>query len=400
MGVDQPLAAIAFGLRQLGIVDRAGQVAGSLGRRRLIGTGVDHKQHVTGFHLLAVLETDLGDTAGNLGTDLGRVDRIDAAGKLGKGLDRLGLQGGHSHGCRRRGCRGGRLGAGMPGGIAAANQEKDCRAHQLAAQPFGRPIGLLADEALGLGKIEMRHGKPRISVMIDTDIRLDFPRQANYITNHTKKGNPMRTGRPRSFCKDEALDRAMTVFWRQGYEGASLSDLTKAMGINPPSLYACFGSKEGLFKAVLEHYDQRRAKFLAEVLAAPTAAAAAETFLMGVAAYVADTGGNDPPGCLTLQGGLSCCDKVIPDSLARNRAEKETMLRKRFEEAKKSGDLPKNSDPAALARYLMVMANGICVQAAAGASQKELKEVASIALANWPAMVRAASKKSRAKEPA
>ena len=69
----------------------------------------------------------------------------------------------------------------------------------------------------------------------------------------------MRTGRPRSFCKDEALDRAMTVYWRQGYEGASMADLTKAIGINPPSLYACFGSKEGLFKAVLERYDLRRA---------------------------------------------------------------------------------------------------------------------------------------------
>ena len=62
----------------------------------------------------------------------------------------------------------------------------------------------------------------------------------------------MRTGRPRSFCTDTALDRAMTVFWRKGYEGASLVDLTEAMGINSPSLYAAFGNKEGLFRAVLE----------------------------------------------------------------------------------------------------------------------------------------------------
>ena len=82
----------------------------------------------------------------------------------------------------------------------------------------------------------------------------------------------MRTGRPRSFCKDEALDKAMTVFWRQGYEGASVADLTKAMGISSPSLYACFGSKEGLFKTVLEHYDQRRETFMASVLEAPSAA--------------------------------------------------------------------------------------------------------------------------------
>src|SRR5258708_33535804 len=110
----------------------------------------------------------------------------------------------------------------------------------------------------------------------------DFPGQGNYIPIHTKKGNPkrnlkVRTGRPRCFCKEEALDKAMTVFWRQGYEGASLSDLTKAMGINSPSLYACFGSKEGLFKAVLERYDQRREIFMTGVLASPTAAAVAES---------------------------------------------------------------------------------------------------------------------------
>jgi len=192
----------------------------------------------------------------------------------------------------------------------------------------------------------------------------------------------------------------MTIFWRHGYEGASLSDLTKAMGINSPSLYACFGSKEGLFKAVLERYDQRREIFMTGVLAAPTAASVAEAFLMGVAAFAADTSGRNPPGCLMLQGGLSCGDTVIPDTLARHRAEKEAMLRTRFEQARKSGDLPKSSDPAALARYVMVMSNGICVQAAAGASEHELKEVAAIALTNWPATVAAVAKKTRAKEPA
>ena len=93
-------------------------------------------------------------------------------------------------------------------------------------------------------------------------------------------------------------------------------------------------------------------------------------------------------------------DNVIPETLARHRAEKEVMLRTRFEQARKNGDLPKTSDPAALARYLMVMANGICVQAAAGATLKELREVAAIALTNWPAMIASGAKKSRTKEPA
>lgn len=192
----------------------------------------------------------------------------------------------------------------------------------------------------------------------------------------------MRTGRPRSFCKDEAIDRAITVFWRNGYEGASLASLTEAMGINAPSLYACFGSKEGLFKAVLERYDQRRTAFMEGVLAAPNSTAVAACFLNGVAEFAAS--GATPPGCLMLQAGLSGGDNRVPTLLAGHRAEKESMLRTRFEAAKKSGDLAKNSDAAALARYLIVMSNGIMVQAAAGATAKQLREVAALALAGWP----------------
>ena len=122
----------------------------------------------------------------------------------------------------------------------------------------------------------------------------------------------MRTGRPRSFCKEEALDKAMTVFWRQGYEGASMADLTKAMAINPPSLYACFGSKEGLFKAVLERYDERRSGFMEKVLSAPDAFGVARNYLEGIAEFAADTnGGANPPGCLLAQSG-SCSDAAIP----------------------------------------------------------------------------------------
>ena len=194
----------------------------------------------------------------------------------------------------------------------------------------------------------------------------------------------MRTGRPRSFCVEETLDRAMTVFWRHGYEGASMSDLTAAMGINSPSLYACFGSKEGLFRAVLQRYDERRKKFMEDVVAAPTAQAVAESYLHGVADFAVDTSGKNPPGCLLLQSGLSCGDSDIPHELARHRAEKEDALRGRFEQARKSGELPKGVTAAALARYLMTVSNGICVQASSGATAKELHEVAAMALMGWP----------------
>jgi len=200
----------------------------------------------------------------------------------------------------------------------------------------------------------------------------------------------MRTGRPRSFCVDQAADRAMTVFWTKGYEGASLSDLTTAMGINAPSLYAAFGSKEGLFKAVLERYDARRQGFMDKVLSAPDAYGVARNYLEGIAEFAADTnGGQNPPGCLLVQNG-SCADQTIPEEVARHRAEKEAKLRERFEQAQKDGDLPDDADPAMLARYLSAMANGICMHAAAGASVAELLDIARMALASWPVKAKVA----------
>src|ERR1700677_3142305 len=104
------------------------------------------------------------------------------------------------------------------------------------------------------------------------------PSRSLCIMQYNNNGNAMRTGRPRSFCTETALDRAMTVFWRKGYEGASLADLTEAMGINPPSLYAAFGNKEVLFRQVLERYDERREEMMGKVMAAPDAKSAATLF--------------------------------------------------------------------------------------------------------------------------
>ena len=204
----------------------------------------------------------------------------------------------------------------------------------------------------------------------------------------------MRTGRPRGFCIETALDRAMTVFWQKGYEGASLSDLTQAMNINPPSLYAAFGNKEGLFRAVLERYDARRKGLMDSVLAAPDAKTAAQLFLEGVAEFSANTNGRNPPGCLLVQSGLSCSDQDIPDVLAQHRAEKEKMLRERFERDRKEGNLPKSANPAVLASYLVAMANGMCVQASAGASSKDLMAVVKLALDAWPVADQQIPKKS------
>jgi AcrR family transcriptional regulator len=202
--------------------------------------------------------------------------------------------------------------------------------------------------------------------------------------NSTKKTPNVKLGRPREFDLDAALDQAMQVFWRNGYEGASMTDLTAAMGICSPSIYAAFGNKHGLFKAVLDHYDKTRAGFLRDVLAAPTAREAAARFLMGVAER--STNPSHPPGSLLVQGGLTCGGAAakIPEEVARHRAGAELALRERFECSTAAKELPKGAGPAALARYLIAVANGMCVQASSGATLEDLQQVAQFALSTWP----------------
>ncbi|PWT87656.1 MAG: TetR family transcriptional regulator [Proteobacteria bacterium] len=194
----------------------------------------------------------------------------------------------------------------------------------------------------------------------------------------------MSKGRPREFDADQALDHALRVFWRKGYEGATLPDLTKAMGINRPSLYAAFGSKEELFRRALDRYAQGPAAFMHEGLVEPTARAVAERLLTGAVDVV--TGRQNPRGCLIVQGALACgeaAESVRRELVSRRRAN-EAAIRARFERAISEGDLPIDSHPADLARYLVAVIQGIAVQAAGGASRPQLLRVAAMALRSWP----------------
>jgi AcrR family transcriptional regulator len=191
-------------------------------------------------------------------------------------------------------------------------------------------------------------------------------------------------GRPREFDLDEALDRALRVFWRRGYEGATLPDLTEAMGINRPSLYAAFGSKEELFRKALNRYAEGPAAYVREALTEPTARAVAERLLGGVIDLVSDR--RNPRGCLLVQGALACgatAESVRRELVAR-RVAGEAAVRQRFERAIADGDLPADVDPADLARYVVTVIRGMAVQAAGGASGEELRRVAAMALRAWP----------------
>ena len=191
-------------------------------------------------------------------------------------------------------------------------------------------------------------------------------------------------GRPRSFDKEKALDAALRVFWRKGYEGASMADLTSAMGIEKPSLYAAFGDKEQLFRQVLDHYQKGPANMILAAFQEPTARRVIERLLR----ESADAGSNPdtPRGCLYVQGALACSGEAdcIRTELISRRAAGEAMLRKRLQRAKREGDLPKKSDPAGLARYIMAVLHGMSVRSSAGASRRELRGIAEIALRAWP----------------
>ena len=194
----------------------------------------------------------------------------------------------------------------------------------------------------------------------------------------------MPKGRPREFDVDEALDRALRVFWRRGYEGATLPDLTKAMGINRPSLYAAFGSKEELFRKALDRYVEGPAAFVREALNEPTARAVAERLLGGAIDLLTDR--RNPRGCLIVQGALACGGSAesVRREVAARRVAGEVALRQRFERARADGDLPAEADSADLARYVVTVMRGMAVQAAGGASREDLRRVVELALRAWP----------------
>jgi AcrR family transcriptional regulator len=191
-------------------------------------------------------------------------------------------------------------------------------------------------------------------------------------------------GRPREFNADVALDKAMLTFWQLGYEGAGITELTRAMGISRKSLYLAFGNKEQLFRSALQRYSDGPGGYLADAVRAPGARDVAEQFLRG--AVEATTRAECPPGCLGVQGALAAGDtgQVARDILAEWRGRGQQQLCDRFQRAIDDGDLPAGTDPDLIARYVMTVANGIAVQAAGGATREQLRLVADAALLHWP----------------
>lgn len=195
---------------------------------------------------------------------------------------------------------------------------------------------------------------------------------------------PALKGRPREFCVDQALAAALGVFWAKGYEGTSMADLTEAMGITKPSLYAAFGNKEALFHKALDLYEAEKLEYTRTALEQPTARAVAEYYMRG--AIDAQLSTCDPKGCLGVISMSACgaeAESIKADVIQR-RASSHAALVERFEQAKRDGDLPDHVDVLGLTGYLYAILQGMAVQAGSGANRADLERVVETSLMMWP----------------
>jgi AcrR family transcriptional regulator len=184
-------------------------------------------------------------------------------------------------------------------------------------------------------------------------------------------------GRPRGFNEVQALEAAMLLFWSKGYEGATTSDLARAMGINASSMYAAFGSKEELFKRAVVRYCDKHMTFFPAALALPTMSETIQAILEGTIDLVSKPG--YPRGCLTIQSGMATTESIRV-FLNGYRKQGEDILKRRVERAKKASDLDPRLNSGDFARYLVMLTIGMSVQAANGTSKAELRRQANLAL--------------------
>ncbi len=176
----------------------------------------------------------------------------------------------------------------------------------------------------------------------------------------------------------------MHVFWEKGYEGASMHDLTTAMGIKPASLYAAFGNKQAMFERTLDHYLAGPAAFMSAALEEPTAYAVAERILRQTAEAL--TARRARYGCMTIQAALVGGEetKAVRKKLIRLRVRAQNALRQRFEQSKSYGNLPEDADAAGLADFITCVFQGMTVQAINGAGREQLLRIARTALRAGP----------------
>ena len=193
-------------------------------------------------------------------------------------------------------------------------------------------------------------------------------------------------GRPRSFDREAALDAAMRLFWEHGYEATSLAQLTAAIGVSAPSLYAAFGDKEALFLQAVDRYIARGGDQTQALMGdAKTARDAVARVLAESAVRLTDP--RYPRGCMVVLSAISVSEeaKRVQSELARCRASWEKEMKKRIERGIADGDVPRDANPAALASFYMAVLQGMSLHAKDGASRERLKQIGEAALLAFPA---------------
>ncbi|GGP96070.1 TetR/AcrR family transcriptional regulator [Shewanella ulleungensis] len=186
-------------------------------------------------------------------------------------------------------------------------------------------------------------------------------------------------GRPRGFDIDIALEQALNVFWRNGYEGTSLNELTEAMGIKKPSLYAAFGNKEQLFFKAIDLYENRPDSLFNIAFQHEHIADVIRGLLLGAAAQFTDC--SHPQGCALINSTLSCSEASdsIKKTVLERKLKHKQQLADRFEQAKCKGELQDDCEPVVLASLMTTLFQGLSMQASEGASVEELQQVAAMA---------------------
>jgi AcrR family transcriptional regulator len=195
-------------------------------------------------------------------------------------------------------------------------------------------------------------------------------------------------GRPREFDRTEALEKAMLLFWERGYEGTSVGDLSEALGIGKPSLYAAFGNKEDLFLEALQRYEEVYGCFSQSDLdETPTAYAAFATTLRRNAASQRTPG--KPPGCfIVLSATVGTPQNAdVRAHLTRRRQATRDRLAARVARGIADGDVPATADPQSVAVFYATVINGLAIEARDGAEQAELDRIVTNALVAWDSLV-------------
>ncbi|NEC31008.1 TetR/AcrR family transcriptional regulator [Streptomyces sp. SID9913] len=194
-----------------------------------------------------------------------------------------------------------------------------------------------------------------------------------------------KRGRPRSFDREAALRQATLLFWRHGYEGTSVADLTAAMGISPPSLYAAFGDKRTLFDEVVERYGDSFGAFLYQALDRESDPRAGFARMLDEAA-VSYTAPDRPAGCLIISAAVNCSPRTsdVEQDLRARRVANVRSFEERLLWARDRGALAEGTDVRALAVYFAAVIQGMSQQARDGATTEELRRTAAYAMSAWP----------------